>query len=223
MAIKDVRTYSFRDWFKAYTAFYLTWPFFAAVWLYTRFFDTIPVRLSDYLLLRVHQYTTSHPMDFRIPPNTAIPAYMMRWWWVPRNPWFNVYLHHVWRSDDDRALHDHPWTNVSIVLAGSYTEHTIDAGGIHRRRTAGPGSIKIRTSGKQAHRLALPKINGIEQPAITIFITGPVLRRWGFHDPSGWVDAYSWDTFCAAKGITTMPMGGGSDGAISARNKGTKA
>jgi hypothetical protein len=24
-------------------------------------------------------------------------------------PWFGVYLHHLLRSDYDRAFHDHPW------------------------------------------------------------------------------------------------------------------
>jgi hypothetical protein len=59
----------------------------------------------------------------------------------------------------------------------------------------------------------------VEVPATTIFITGPVLRRWGFHHESGWVDAYDWDTFCEANGIhQNMKMDGGSDAAVSPRN-----
>src|ERR1700710_2371105 len=50
-------------------------------------------------------------------------TYMRRWWVIPRNRWFNIYLHHFLRSDDDRALHDHPWCNLSILLSGSYLEH----------------------------------------------------------------------------------------------------
>ena len=49
--------------------------------------------------------------------------YMHRWWLIPRNPVFNVYLHRFLRSDDDRALHDHPWPSLSILLHGSYREH----------------------------------------------------------------------------------------------------
>ena len=58
---------------------------------------------------------------------------MRRWWVIPRNKWFNVYLHHFLRSDDDRALHDQPWWNLSILLDGEYTEHTIAAGGVRLR------------------------------------------------------------------------------------------
>lgn len=37
----------------------------------------------------------------------------------------NIYLHHFQRSDDDRALHDHPWWfNASWILEGEYDEIT---------------------------------------------------------------------------------------------------
>jgi hypothetical protein len=37
--------------------------------------------------------------------------------------WFGVYLHHLLRSDYDRAFHDHPWGFVTFLISGSYTEH----------------------------------------------------------------------------------------------------
>ena len=51
--------------------------------------------------------------------------YLLRWFLIPRNPVFNVYVHLFLRSDEDRALHDHPWAaNCSILLEGQYLEHT---------------------------------------------------------------------------------------------------
>ncbi|WP_288959798.1 hypothetical protein [uncultured Sulfitobacter sp.] len=174
----------------------------------------------------------THDMDFRIPPDKNVPAYMLRWWWIPRNSFFNVYLHRVHRSDDDRALHDHPWINFSIVLDGGYYEEMIREGGIHTKTWFAPGSVRFRGSGKIAHRLELPEgINAkhdwhgipqefpMELPATTIFITGPVMRRWGFHHPSRWVDAYEWDQFCEDNNVAGMRMDGGSDGQLSERNK----
>jgi hypothetical protein len=61
----------------------------------------------------------------------ADEPYMLRWWVIPRNRFFNIYLHHFLRSDEDRALHDHPWLNCSWLLDGRYTEHTIAAGGVN--------------------------------------------------------------------------------------------
>ena len=71
------------------------------------------------------------------PPDQVIGGrqrpYLLRWFLIPQNRFLNVYLHRFLRSDDDRALHDHPWWNVSLLLEGAYTEHTIRAGGVHRR------------------------------------------------------------------------------------------
>lgn len=106
--------------------------------------------------------------------------YMLRWWVIPRNRFFNIYLHHFMRSDDDRALHDHPWWNFSFLLRGQYTEHMIKAGGIHTKRTYHAGNFKFRTS-RTAHRIELT-----DGPCWTLFITGPKIREWGFHCPKGW-------------------------------------
>lgn len=217
--------YSLWEWTRAYLVLALWLPFFPIMALLDG--RTMPKWLTRKLLLSHITYTVDHKMDFRIPPDESVPAYMQRWWRVPRNWATNVYYHIVLRSDDDRALHDHPWWSFSIVLDGGYFEHTIREGGVHNKEWFGPGRLRFRWHGKKAHRLELPQKQWIddpeggpgERPARTIFITGPVLRRWGFHHESGWVDAYQWDAFCAQRGIkNSMRMDGGSDGAISARN-----
>ena len=48
--------------------------------------------------------------------------YLLRWHVIPRNRLLNVYVHKFLRSDDDRALHDHPWWFVSLILRGRYDE-----------------------------------------------------------------------------------------------------
>ena len=50
--------------------------------------------------------------------------YIRRWWVIPRNYYFNVYLHNILRDDDDRTHHDHPWWWCSIMLRGAYWEVT---------------------------------------------------------------------------------------------------
>lgn len=107
-------------------------------------------------------------------------CYMRRWFVIPRNPVFNIYLHEFLRSDDDRALHDHPWWNVSILLMGEYTEETISAGGVHKRVIRKAGEFKFRYP-TFAHRIELHAGR-----CRTLFITGPKLRVWGFHCPNGW-------------------------------------
>lgn len=105
--------------------------------------------------------------------------YLMRWW-IVRTNYLRVYLHRIMRDDDDRALHDHPWWNVSIVLRGGYREIT-KAGAKMRR----PGSIVFRRA-TAAHRLELPVRNGGIRYCWSLFITGPRIREWGFYCPNGW-------------------------------------
>lgn len=129
----------------------------------------------------------------RRPPDVVIGGkdnpYLLRWYLVPRNPVFNIYLHLFLRSDDDRATHDHPWSNCSVLLCGRYVEHTILAGGVHHRRELNAGGIRLRWSGKLAHRIEL-----VDGPCWTLFLTGPRYREWGFHCPRGWVH---WKLFTA--------------------------
>jgi hypothetical protein len=128
------------------------------------------------------------PPDFII--GGADRPYLRRWFVIPRNPVFNVYLHHFLRSDDDRALHDHPWANLSILVRGEYTEHTIAAGGIQRREVLKAGAVRLRWTGRIAHRIELHAGD-----CWTLFITGPRYRAWGFHCPEqGWIP---WERFTA--------------------------
>lgn len=225
----DTRKYSAWEWTRAYLALIALFPVYALLWFLATFVRKMPASITRKLLRAHIAYTAAHEMDFRIPPNNDVPAYMHRWWRIARNWMFNIYYHIVLRSDDDRALHDHPWWNFSIVLEGGYWEHMILAGGIHRKTWCGPGTMRFRWAGQLAHRLELDYVltgvveqgqtEHMELPVTTIFITGPVLRRWGFHHPDGWVDAYDWDAFCAKRGINSMNIGGGSDGVVSDRNK----
>jgi len=135
------------------------------------------------LVKKLLDYFTARDPDFVI--GGVWDPYLLRWHIIPRNPLFNIYLHLFLRSDDDRALHDHPWPNCSVLLKGSYTEHTIEAGGIHRRKILRAGAVRFRWSGRLAHRIELHY--GSPQ-CWTLFITGPRYREWGFHCPEqGWI------------------------------------
>ncbi|GFM29238.1 hypothetical protein [Novosphingobium sp. PY1] len=103
--------------------------------------------------------------------------YLRRWFVVPRNEQMNVYLHEIRKSDDDRALHDHPWANTSYLISGRYIEHT-------------PQGATVRNAGDFVERsaMALHRLEVIPgERAISLFITGPKVREWGFACGHGWV------------------------------------
>jgi len=115
--------------------------------------------------------------------------YLRRWWLLPRNPLFNIYLHQIIRSDQDRELHCHPWWNLSIILRGLYYERMP----LDRKQSAeldedccidklrAPMDVVIRRGGDR-HRLI---VDGA--PCWSLFITGPRYRTWGFHCRKGFV------------------------------------
>lgn len=115
---------------------------------------------------------------------TNSDPYLLRWYIIPRNPVVNLYLHQFLRSDDDRALHDHPWWFWSVVLAGHYYEHRADGRRIRRRA----GSIAYR-SATTRHRVELPisqdrfSLLRREESCWTVVLTGPRRRIWGFWCP----------------------------------------
>lgn len=215
--------YSWQSWIKGYTAWLIVFPLYCFLWLFARVFKRVPNWLLRKLLRSWDRNAQRRQPNVRIPADG--PVYMWRWWRIPRNAFFNVYYHHVMRSDEDAALHDHPWWNFSIVLEGGYFEHLIAEGGVHEKTWYPAGSVRFRPSGSFAHRLELEttrlacggvytgpssvsNYQDVELPVKTIFITGPVLRRWGFHHPLQWVDAYDWDEFTERHNIATSKMKG---------------
>ena len=154
-------------------------------------------RIANWLFARLRsRHADTRAPDYIVGADSPDGAYLLRWYLIPRNRWLNIYLHQFLRDDDDRALHDHPWAWCSLLLQGQYIEHTIDAGGTHNRQLRDAGSLKV--SGPwRAHRIELlpntpDPANAFEtyprRPCWTLFITGPRMRRWGFHCPKGWVD-----------------------------------
>ena len=111
--------------------------------------------------------------------------YMERWHILPRNTWFNIYLHKISKSDDDRALHDHRADNLSIVLKGAYVEviapESTSHKGTYRITAALPikrkrGSIIFRKA-EQPHRLIVED----GQPVWTLWLKFGDRRDWGFY------------------------------------------
>ena len=117
-------------------------------------------------------YITSHPRpDFVVGDDQ-----LHRWFVVPRNSVCCVYLHRFLKSDEDRALHDHPYDNASWILDGEYVEHFA-----HDRSVVRTRGERIERVAETAHRVEL-----ISGPATTLFVTGPRRREWGFYCPQGW-------------------------------------
>lgn len=145
--------------------------------------------------------------DFVIAPHGE--AVMSRWYLIPRNRWFNLYVHRLDRADP-QSLHDHPWWNISILLKGRRWEYVPDSppSRYEAQANAHPSSIEspawlrkfralryqmfrkiLRRPGSIVFRHAVDahRLETIGGPSYSLFVTGPVVREWGFWLPTGWV------------------------------------
>jgi len=89
----------------------------------------------------------------------------------------NLFLHRFHRSDDDGALHSHPWLwCVSFVLVAGYSEERRDVDKV-KRHTIRPFTFNFLTNSTY-HRVDL--IDGKE--AWSLFLVGPRVSTWYFWD-----------------------------------------
>lgn len=112
--------------------------------------------------------TRANPRTFRW--HLWLPAFLLRRKW-------QLALHQWFRSDDDRALHDHRSWSISLILTGGYYEVTREG-----CRWYGPGSIIYRRA-DMPHRVLLRPGS---KPIWTLWLRGSHQREWGFHCPKGW-------------------------------------
>lgn len=95
-------------------------------------------------------------------------------------------LHVILRSDDDRALHDHPWSFWTFILCGGYWEHQPandpdEPFTVSMRVWRSPLSLLYRPT-THLHRIELKN----DKPAVTLVVTGRKIRDWGFACHDGW-------------------------------------
>lgn len=91
--------------------------------------------------------------------------------YIVQTPLFGIMFHRIFRPDNQRDLHDHPFNFLSIVLLGSYYEDTVD--GPRHRRWFNWKRAEDRHSIREVSR----------RPVWTLVFTGRRRRTWGF-----WVD-----------------------------------
>ncbi|CAN7391867.1 hypothetical protein LJR143_002202 [Pseudoxanthomonas sp. LjRoot143] len=191
--------------------------------------------------LMIEHVISRRSPDFTVGARHPEGAYLHRWYLTPwrrlfrdvdapaRTRWQrlavwlssmapNIYLHEFLRDDDDRALHDHPGHFWSLILFGSYVEHTIEQGGVHVHRQYDAGTLRFVPRGR-AHRIELLRkivdngdsiVRREDPPAKcwTLVVTVCWVKPWGFHCPErGWIP---FQRFTAKD--NTGELGAGCDG-----------
>lgn len=91
-----------------------------------------------------------------------------RKWVIDFGP-FAIRLHRWYSDDDHRAMHDHPYWFVTLVLRGGYTDVSPD--GIDRLSA---GDARFRPA-EYRH-----SVQNVRPNTWTLLVSGRPWRRWGF-------------------------------------------
>jgi len=110
-------------------------------------------------------------------------AYLERWiLWCG----ITLRLHRFLASDEDRAVHDHPWWFVTLPLAnyGEYIEGEQPGTEIYRTVTAWRPHFR---ASHFRHRVEVSNA-----PLWTLVVTGPKSNEWGFWQGQQFVHNSDW-------------------------------
>ena len=118
--------------------------------------------------------------DKHIKPSLVVKGgQLTRWHLLPRNKWFNLYLHKITRKDSHAHPHDHPWDNITYVLKGWYAE---EIRGSSQGRLNYQGD-RVERKAHEAHSIDMVSY----QSCWTLFVAFKRKREWGFWVGEKWV------------------------------------
>lgn len=104
-----------------------------------------------------------------------------RRWRLLSLPWFSIYIHQIFKEDQDKYLHDHPWDYFNLILKGSYTEEYSFSMKHYTRKLN-----FLNYSFNDSYRFH--KIHSLNSKLVTtLFITGRRKREWGYKIGEYWI------------------------------------
>jgi hypothetical protein len=84
-------------------------------------------------------------------------------------------IHRIWREDQDRHPHNHPWAWARfLIVSGGYVEERHVANGDIVERTLGPGDVNALEAS------TLHRVRTVWPNTWTLGLIGPRVQDWGF-------------------------------------------
>ncbi len=154
-----------------------------------------PTTLCERILNRIFSH--------KIIQNCDGDPYLLRWY-VFKTARVSLFLHKFIRSDEDRALHDHPWAFLVIPVWRGYVEHSHSC--MVNPKGNCPATCSLFRPERQRHLRVYPllstryrpatychRVELIEgKPAWSVFFHFTNEREWGFHPAEGFINWKAW-------------------------------
>ena len=100
-----------------------------------------------------------------------------RRWRLLQLPFFAIYIHAIYKSDEDLHPHSHPWNFFSIILKGSYLERiAILYCGFWRGFTLNRKIFSVAYRKRKSYH----KITVIDKPVYSLVFTFGKKGKWGY-------------------------------------------
>lgn len=104
-------------------------------------------------------------------------------WRILWTPYFAIYIHKLYKSDEDDHMHSHPWAFRTFILAGAYDEeHRLLRNNYKYGRSTYTALDTIARTKDDYHKITLIK------PTITLVFTGKNSGDWGYYCGHGYMD-----------------------------------
>ncbi len=115
-----------------------------------------------------------------------------RRWKICSTRWFNIYLHYINKADEDKHMHDHPWSFWSVILKGGYIEYVghLNSQEKNNYKIVKRGFLHMAYRKKNVSHM----IGVLEEPTWSLVFTGPGGRKWGYMTEDGWKDHETYRT-----------------------------
>lgn len=109
-------------------------------------------------------------------------------------PWFNLYVHNIRKSDEDKYPHDHPWDFKSLILSGSYQE-TMRLAPFNKYYDPDTYTVKYYPGYLAEHKAEdTHQITLLTPEVWTLVLTTGRAREWGYQTRIGWIDHKTYRT-----------------------------
>jgi hypothetical protein len=118
---------------------------------------------------------------------------------IIQTPWFGVYVHDINEPDYDFHPHDHPWSFISVILRGGYTERVWPFPSSYALDMRDKSYLRRwrRWSWHSMDREKAHKIEQIEDKTLSLIFVGKRVGTWGFYTEDGWLE---WSDYKAVMG-----------------------
>lgn len=106
-----------------------------------------------------------------------------RRWRILSTKYLSIYIHEIFKADEDVHMHDHPWNYKSYVLSGIFLEESFDTSQKYSKFRVLEKHHSVERTASVFHTIK----NIFTDKVVTLFVTGKKYKDWGYLVDGKWI------------------------------------